>query len=58
MPFQIITNDITKVEADAIVNTANSIGTYVGAVDRSIYLAVKVCKGTFQRPILSRPMKI
>ena len=39
MPFQIIRNDITKVEADAIVNTANPIVTYAGAVDRSIYLA-------------------
>ena len=39
MPFQIIRNDITKVEADAIVNTANPVATYAGAVDRSIYLA-------------------
>ncbi len=39
MPFQLIRNDITKVEADAIVNTANPIVTYAGAVDRSIYLA-------------------
>lgn len=36
MPFQIIRNDITKVEADAIVNTANPIVTYAGAVDRWI----------------------
>lgn len=39
MPFQVIRNDITKVEADAIVNTANPIPTYAGAVDRAIYLA-------------------
>ena len=39
MPFQIIRNDIVKVEADAIVNTANPLPTYAGAVDRSIYLA-------------------
>ena len=39
MPFQIIRNDITKVKADVIVNSANPIPTYAGAVDRSIYLA-------------------
>lgn len=39
MPFQIVRNDITKVEADAIVNTANPVAIYAGAVDRSIYLA-------------------
>ena len=39
MPFQIIRNDITNVKADAIVNSANPIPTYAGAVDRSIYLA-------------------
>lgn len=39
MPFQIIRNDITKVAADAIVNSANPNPIYAGAVDRSIYLA-------------------
>ena len=39
MPFQIIRNDIVKFKADAIVNTANPLPTYAGAVDRSIYLA-------------------
>ncbi len=39
MPFQIIRNDIVKVKADAIVNTANPRPIYAGAVDRSIYLA-------------------
>ncbi len=39
MPFQIVRNDITKVKADAIVNTANPMPIYAGAVDRSIYLA-------------------
>ena len=38
MPFQIIRNDITKVAADAIVNSANPNPIYAGAVDRSIYL--------------------
>ena len=39
MPFQIIRNDIVKVKADAIVNTANPLPVYAGEVDRSIYLA-------------------
>lgn len=39
MTFHIIRNDITKVAADAIVNSANPLPIYAGAVDRSIYLA-------------------
>ena len=39
MPFQIIRNDITKVEADAIVNTANPEATYGRGTDSSIYHA-------------------
>ena len=37
MPFQIIRNDITKVKADAIVNTANPQPTYGGGTDSAIY---------------------
>lgn len=39
MPFEIVRNDITRVRADAIVNTANPRPVYAGEVDRSIYLA-------------------
>ena len=39
MPFKIIRNDITKVKADAIVNTANPLPTYGGGTDTAIYLA-------------------
>lgn len=39
MPFQIIRNDITKVKADAIVNTANPRPTYGDGTDRAIYEA-------------------
>lgn len=39
MPFQIIRNDITKVKADAIVNTANPEPTYGDGVDHAIYKA-------------------
>ncbi len=39
MSFQIIRNDITKVEADAIVNTANPKPTYAAGVDKAIYMA-------------------
>lgn len=39
MPFQIIRNDITKVAADAIVNTANPKPTYSTGTDGAIYAA-------------------
>ena len=39
MSFQIIRNDITKVKADAIVNTANPQPTYGGGTDSAIYKA-------------------
>ncbi len=37
MPFQIIRNDITKVKADAIVNTANPHVAVGAGVDSAIY---------------------
>ena len=39
MPFRIIRNDITKVSADAIVNTANPEPIYAGGTDAAIYKA-------------------
>lgn len=39
MPFQIIRNDIIKVKADAIVNTANPDPVIGGGVDQAIYTA-------------------
>ena len=39
MPLEIIRNDITKVEADAIVNTANPEVAYGRGVDSAIYHA-------------------
>ena len=39
MPFQIIRNDITKVTADAIVNTANPRPVIGGGTDSAIYHA-------------------
>ena len=39
MPFQIIRNDITKVKADAIVNTANPRPVIGGGTDSEIYRA-------------------
>lgn len=39
MPFQIIRNDITKVKADAIVNTANPEPVIGGGTDTAVYNA-------------------
>ena len=39
MPFQIIRDDITKVKADAIVNSANPEPTYAAGTDSAIYEA-------------------
>ena len=39
MPFQIIRNDITKVKADAIVNTANPNVTVGSGTDSAMYQA-------------------
>ncbi len=39
MAFKIIRNDITKVSADAIVNTANPEPVYGGGTDTAIYKA-------------------
>lgn len=39
MPFQIIRNDITKVHADAIVNTANPEPVFAAGTDSAVYHA-------------------
>ena len=39
MPLKIIRNDITKMQVDAIVNTANPEPTYGSGVDMAVYLA-------------------
>lgn len=39
MPFQIIRNDITKVKADIIVNTANPQPMIGSGTDSAIYKA-------------------
>ena len=44
MPFQIIRNDITKVTADVIVNTANPEPKFMAGTDAAIYRAAGVEK--------------
>ena len=39
MPFQIVRNDITRVEADAVVNTANPLPEVGGGTDWAIHTA-------------------
>ena len=41
MPFEIVRNDITKVKADAIVNTANPNPICVSGTDLAIYEAAE-----------------
>ena len=42
MPFKIVRNDITKVAADAIVNTANPRAIYGDGTDTAIYKAAGI----------------
>lgn len=39
MPFQVVRNDITKMQVDAIVNTANPMPTFGPGTDAAIYKA-------------------
>ena len=39
MPFKIIRNDITRMQVDAIVNTANEQTVYSAGTDTAVYLA-------------------
>ena len=44
MPFEIVRNDITKMQVDAIVNTANSLPIYSDGTDSAVYEAAGVEK--------------
>ncbi len=52
MPFKIIRNDITKVKADAIVNTANPHPVYASGTDSAIYHAAGAEQLLAQRKII------
>lgn len=39
MPFKIVRNDLTKMQVDAIVNTANPNPTYSSGTDTAVYMA-------------------
>ena len=54
MPFQIIKNDITKVKADAIVNTANLEPKYAAGTDGAIYKAAGADKLLAERKKIGR----
>ena len=45
MPFKIIQNDITKITADIIVNTANPNPVYGSGTDYAIYKAAGKSQG-------------
>jgi O-acetyl-ADP-ribose deacetylase (regulator of RNase III) len=54
MPLQIIRNDITKVRADAIVNTANPNPVYADGTDAAIYRAAGAQKLLAERKKIGR----
>ena len=39
MPLKIVRNDITKMQVDAIVNTANQKPLYASGIDAAVYHA-------------------
>ena len=39
MPFKIVRNDLTRMQVDAIVNTANSKPIYSSGTDTAVYKA-------------------
>ena len=49
MPFKIVRNDITKMQVDAIVNTANEAPTYATGVDTAVYEAAGIKELLAQR---------
>lgn len=55
MPFQIIRNDITKVKADAIVNTANPHAVIGSGTDSAIYAPSARLRLTSTRNTSSTP---
>ncbi len=54
MSFRIIRNDITKVKADAIVNTANPEPIFASGTDRAVYLAAGEKKLLAERKKIGR----
>ena len=54
MPFQILRNDITKVEADAIVNSANPEPVYARGTDAAVYQAAGADKLLAERKKIGR----
>ena len=54
MPFRIIRDDITRVRADAIVNTANPEPQYASGTDAAIYNAAGAEKLLAQRRKIGR----
>lgn len=57
MAFKIVRNDITKVEADIIVNTANPKPKYVSGTDLAIYEAAGKEALLAERERLLAPLK-
>ena len=54
MSFRIVRNDITKVKADAIVNTANPEPVYGGGTDSAVYRAAGIGRMLAERRKIGR----